>query len=163
VKSFEVLVKAFGVLIKPSEVPVKASEVRIKASAVHVKSFEVSVKPFWVHVKSFALPRSPSKLGSDVARPRVRSCRRQVRSYRPRAHFRGTDGGRLDLRLTLHQSRRCLRSRPVLRERETTLGQGTRGGGGPAARAIEGNAGPVWFPAHPQGVSRAWVYFEDSA
>ena len=43
------------------------------------------------------------------------------------------------------------------------LGQGGRGGGGPAARAAEVNAGPAWFPAHPQGVSRASVYFEDSA
>ena len=43
------------------------------------------------------------------------------------------------------------------------LGQGDRDGGGPAARAAEGNAGPAWFPSHPQGASRAPGYFEDSA
>ena len=43
------------------------------------------------------------------------------------------------------------------------LGQDDRGGGGPAARATEGNTGPAWFPSHPQGVSRASEYFEDSA
>ena len=43
------------------------------------------------------------------------------------------------------------------------LGHGGRGGGGPAARATEDNAGPAWFPSLPQGVSRASGYFEDSA
>ncbi len=43
------------------------------------------------------------------------------------------------------------------------LGQGDRGGGGPEARAAEVNAGPAWFPPHPQGVSKAPVDFEDSA
>ena len=47
--------------------------------------------------------------------------------------------------------------------RGNQLGQGGRGGGEPAARATEGNAGPARFPGHPQGVSRASVYFEDSA
>ena len=42
------------------------------------------------------------------------------------------------------------------------LGQGDGGGGGPAARAAEGNAGPAWFPSYPQGASRASGYFEDS-
>lgn len=42
------------------------------------------------------------------------------------------------------------------------FGQGDRDGGGPAGRATEGNAGPAWFPAHLQGVSRASGHFEDS-
>ena len=43
------------------------------------------------------------------------------------------------------------------------LGQGGRSGGEPAAPATEDNAGPAWFPSHPEGVSRALGYFEDSA
>jgi hypothetical protein len=41
----------------------------------------------------------------------------------------------------------CLPNKPDQRERERALGQGDRGGGGPAARATEGNAGPVPFRA----------------
>ena len=33
------------------------------------------------------------------------------------------------------------------------LGQGDRGGGGPAGHAAEVNAGPAWFPSHPQGAA----------
>lgn len=41
----------------------------------------------------------------------------------------------------------CLLNKPDQRERERMLGQGDRGGGGPAARAVEVNAGPVPFLA----------------
>ena len=41
----------------------------------------------------------------------------------------------------------CLGKKPGQRERERVLGQGDRDGGGPAARAAEGNAGPVLFLA----------------
>ncbi len=37
-----------------------------------------------------------------------------------------------------------------------------RGGGVPEGQAAEVNAGPAWFASHPQGVSRASGYFEDS-
>jgi hypothetical protein len=43
------------------------------------------------------------------------------------------------------------------RERERVLGQGDRGGGGPAGRAAEGNAGPAPFLGslvEPQAMSR---------
>jgi predicted 3-demethylubiquinone-9 3-methyltransferase (glyoxalase superfamily) len=41
----------------------------------------------------------------------------------------------------------CLINQPGQRERERVLGQGDRGGGDPAGRATEGNAGPVPFLA----------------
>lgn len=46
---------------------------------------------------------------------------------------------------------------------ETLSGQGGGGGGGPEARATDANAGPAWFPSHPQGLCRASVHFENSA
>ena len=57
----------------------------------------------------------------------------------------------------------CLGNKPGQRERERMLGQGDRGGGGPKARAAEVDAGPAWFPSHPQGPGKASGYFEDSA
>lgn len=43
------------------------------------------------------------------------------------------------------------------------LGQGDRGVGGPAGHAAEVNAGPAWFPFHPQGAAERRVGFEDGA
>ncbi len=43
--------------------------------------------------------------------------------------------------------RPCYVNKPGQREREKALGQGDRGGGGPEARAAEGNAGPAPFLA----------------
>ena len=43
------------------------------------------------------------------------------------------------------------------------LGQGDRGGGGPAARAAEVNAGPAPFLPPSQSASDGLVYFKNTA
>jgi predicted nucleic acid-binding protein len=52
-----------------------------------------------------------------------------------------------EYREVLLRPRVCLATKPGQRERERVLGQGDRGGGGPAARAAKGNAGPAPFLA----------------
>ena len=63
------------------------------------------------------------------------------------------------LLLSYAPERMCRENKLMLRDGETMLGQGDRGGGGPTAGVAEGNTGPVWFPRHPKGASRALVYF----